>query len=97
MSYKVRNTDANHTQIAATFKRMGYSVKDMSGVGGGFPDLIVAKHGDNDLVEIKTEEGELEESQRDFALRWNAPVYLIRSVDNIVDFDAGNKIQFQII
>jgi hypothetical protein len=92
----LKRTDSNQKVITDCFRRLGYSIIDLSGIGGGCPDIEIGKHGINDLVEIKTENGKLNELQLAFAAKWNAPVYLIRSVDDIVDFDAGNKIKFQI-
>ena len=89
-------TDSNQKIIVDCFRRMGYEVLDLSAVGNGFPDIIIAKHGDNDLVEIKTEKGRLNELQEKFAAIWNAPVYVIRNVDEAIDFNNGNKFNYQI-
>jgi hypothetical protein len=92
----LKRTDSNQKVITDCFRRLGYSVLDLSGVGSGCPDIEIGKHGINDLVEIKTENGKLNELQLEFAARWNAPVYIIRSIDEAVDFDSGNKFNYQI-
>ena len=89
-------TDENQKQITDCFRKLGYTVHDLSEAGKGFPDIIIAKHGDNDLVEIKTEKGRLNELQEKFAAIWNAPVYVIRNVDEAIDFNNGNKFNYQI-
>lgn len=45
--------DANHAEIAAAFRQLGYSVADTSRLGNGFPDLVVARSGRTVLVEVK--------------------------------------------
>jgi len=62
----------------------------MSAVGGGFPDLIVSKGGTNDLIEIKTDTGKLNELQLNFIAGWNSPVYVVRCIDDVLLFNEGN-------
>ena len=45
--------DSNQPEIIKTFRALGCSVCPLHFVGQGFPDLIVAKHGVNVLVEVK--------------------------------------------
>ncbi len=57
-------TDSNHTPIVQSLKSLGYSVQDLSQVGGGCPDILVGvlmKHGSvfipiNLVFEIKASE-----------------------------------------
>jgi hypothetical protein len=48
--------DANHYAVVAELTQAGFSVQDLSLVGGGCPDLIVAKHGVERWVELKDPE-----------------------------------------
>ena len=45
--------DGNHNGIAQAFRDRGFSVRDTHTIGDGFPDMVVAKHGQNILIEIK--------------------------------------------
>lgn len=42
---RAARVDANHAEIARTLRRLGWAVHDTSGVGGGFPDLVIGKAG----------------------------------------------------
>lgn len=44
--------DANQSEIEAALKAVGAEVEDTSGVGGGFPDLIVS-FGEIFMLEVK--------------------------------------------
>ena len=50
---RAARVDANHKEITSTLRQCGWTVHDTSGVGGGFPDLVVGKAGRLVLVEIK--------------------------------------------
>jgi hypothetical protein len=52
------------------FRTCGYLVADTSGVGGGFPDLLVKRRGVITLVEIKTQDGRLNALQLAFHASW---------------------------
>jgi Holliday junction resolvase len=92
MRYKLRK-DELHTQIANQLLEAGFSVADTSRVGGGFPDLAIARNGVCVLVEIKTPRGlktALErrlKSQVDFARSWKGPlITAYTSTQIIYDF-----------
>jgi hypothetical protein len=76
--------DSNHAEIVAALRRVGCLVLDLSRVGEGCPDALVARQDGAGrklwLMEIKTSRGQLTKPQRAFlALGW--PVYIARSVD----------------
>jgi len=76
--FKAR-TDANHKEHIHTLKKAGYSVVDLSRVGGGCPDLLVGKNGHCWLVEAKTESGKISPKQDEFANNWRGgPIYVSR-------------------
>ena len=78
--FRSGNPDANQAAIINLYRRCGWSVAITSQVGGGFPDLVVAKHGDDTLVEIKYKKGKLRQSQINFCLGWQGkPIALIRT------------------
>ena len=45
--------DANHAEVRSALRAAGWTVVDCAGVGSGFPDLLIAKHGRVLMVEIK--------------------------------------------
>lgn len=71
--------DANHFDIVKDFEKLGCSVCDLAGVGGGVPDLLVARNNITVLVEVKTDEGSLELSQIHFDDAWKGLIYLVRN------------------
>lgn len=50
---RAARTDANHAEIVAAFRKLGCSVLSLAAMGKGCPDLLVAKHGQSLLVEVK--------------------------------------------
>lgn len=46
-------TDANHASVVQALRSAGWTVVDTSRLGGGFPDLLAAKHGRIELIEVK--------------------------------------------
>lgn len=83
---RIHGTDDNQKEIIQALRDVGASVFVTSGVGGGFPDIVVALRGVNYLMEIK--DGEKYPSQRklnateqDFHDRWQGPCAVVESVD----------------
>lgn len=81
--------DANQSEVEQAFIGCGCSVLDLSRVGGGCPDLLVARGGVTALVEVKTATGTLRESQKTFLDDWRGRVEVVRSVDEAVDVAKG--------
>ena len=82
---RARRTDANHSQIIATFRRCGFSVLDLSRVGCGCGDALIAK-GRTVMVEIKDGSKppsvrRLTPDEERFALSWKGEYHVIASVD----------------
>ena len=77
--------DANHSDIVKDLKKLGYQVHEMKSVGGGFPDILVAQHGKMCLMEIKTEDGELNHKQKKWYNEWQGPeVPIIRTTEQAI-------------
>ncbi len=55
-SFKRAHRDANQGEIVAALERAGAFVIDLSMVGGGVPDLLVARHGSLYWCEVKNPE-----------------------------------------
>jgi len=45
--------DANHKAVTAALRDCGWHVHDTSRLGGGFPDMVIAKAGRLLMVEVK--------------------------------------------
>lgn len=45
--------DANHASIRAALRSCGWTVLDTSRLGHGFPDLLAARGGRIELIEVK--------------------------------------------
>ncbi len=86
MNKYAKKVDANHAEIVKVFKRLGFAVCDLSACGLGVPDLLISKSRVNYLVEIKSEKGTFTEPQIEFIQNWNADIFVIRSVDEAVNF-----------
>jgi len=50
---RAARTDSNHTQIVSAFRKLGCSVLSLAALGKGCGDILVAKHGQTCMVEIK--------------------------------------------
>jgi Holliday junction resolvase len=75
--------DGNHGAIVEALKARGCTVVDLSSVGSGCPDLLVAWSGKCVLLEIKDPEGRdrIEPIQAQWHASWKGPsVVVVRSV-----------------
>lgn len=77
--------DANHGEIVGWYEALYCSVLDLHSVGFGCSDVLIGCAGVNDLVEIKTEDGELEPSQVRFNRDWRGrrPI-IVRTQDDVI-------------
>lgn len=86
---RAARVDANHGVIRDAYRRLGCSAADTFRLGDGFPDLVVAMYGITDLVEVK--DGDKIPSKRKltddeilFHNNWNAKIWIIESVDDVL-------------
>lgn len=73
-------TDSNQSAIAASLKKAGFKVIDLSAVGGGCPDLLaLTPDGQLKLIEVKNPQGRnrLTDSQKDL-IESGWPVTIVR-------------------
>jgi len=75
---RAKKVDTTHPSIRNHLRAIGWRVHDTSSVGGGFPDLVVARCGFTALVECKSgseagAEMELNELQKRFRDSWPGP------------------------
>jgi hypothetical protein len=95
--------DANHLAIQQTLQSLGVAVYDLSGMGAGFPDLLVWIRGQWELVEIKnpkTGYGRrgMNPLQRAWIDRWRGgPVHILQTVDDAIAFARGQLGAIQIV
>ena len=70
MTY-AKKVDENHKIIVQKFRELGASVFDASGVGRGFPDILVGFNNQTALVEIKSsDKKKFTEPQLKFMAEW---------------------------
>jgi len=79
-------TDENQPEIVKALHALGFSVHDTSGVGNGFPDLVVAMAGVNILVEVKRDAKALTTPAQDiFMAEWKGPYIVATDAAQVVD------------
>jgi len=79
-----RKRDANHNEIVKALVARGCTVLDLSSLGSGAPDLLVAWSGRMVLMEVKNPDGrnKVEPHQEQWHQRWRGPrVVVVRSVE----------------
>lgn len=81
-----KRTDNNQQEIVKALRKMGAAVLHTHTLGGGAPDLIVSFRGRSHLVEIKRGHKKLNKLQLAFHDSWHSRIYILRSVDEAVQF-----------
>ena len=93
-----KRIDANQREIVKILRNLGASVQILSAVGKGCPDLLIGMFGKNFLVEVKNgklppSSQRLTEHEEKFFSEWKGQVYIIKSMDEVVNFvNSLNKI-----
>jgi hypothetical protein len=81
-----RRRDKNHADVQSALAAAGRFVADLSGVGGGCPDILARRgNGELLLVEVKTDKGELGEKQQQFLDRWPDACVVVRTVQEALE------------
>jgi hypothetical protein len=84
-AHRFHKRDRNHAEIAAALRQVGCRVLDLSHVGDGAPDAIVAFRGQIVLLEFKTARGKLTPAEANFHREWEGqPVHVVRSIEEAV-------------
>ena len=86
---RARAVDGNQKDIVKACRKVGYSVFVASGMGEGFPDLVVGAHGANYLFEIKDpskpeKDRKLTPAQQDFFQEWRGQVQKVETFEEIL-------------
>jgi hypothetical protein len=74
--------DANQPEIVEALRSVGCTVQSLATIGKGCPDLLVAKDGKTWAMEVKGPKGTLTPDQVEWINAWNAPVHIVRTVDD---------------
>jgi hypothetical protein len=87
MKRYAHRVDSNQADIVQALRQAGYTVQDLSAVGGGVPDLLVSGidretgRPANWVLETKTSVGKLNSRQRNWHARWPGPKAVVRTID----------------
>ena len=82
LKYAIHQVDQNQRIIVQALEAGGCVVTSI----GRPVDLLIARHRRNHIAEVKTAKGKLRPSQAKFIASWPAPVWILRSVDDVIDF-----------
>lgn len=88
--------DENHNPIAEHLESLGWSVLDMSRLGGGAPDMLAARRGFSALIEAKRDgKAKLKPGQQTFAAKWKGVcIKAISPEDAEEQLDLAEKYQY---
>ena len=89
-----KRVDANQTKLVQAFRALGLTVAITSGVGDGFPDIVVGglmpcmcgsahRVKQTKIVEIKSLTGILTPDQKEFHAIWRGQVDIIRTEEDV--------------
>lgn len=84
--FAIGQPDANHHELARCYVDQGCSVVHSTGLGFGFPDLVVGVLGlVTELVEVKTEDGDFTPPQKTFVSIWRgSKVRVVRCREDVI-------------
>jgi Holliday junction resolvase-like predicted endonuclease len=88
MTRRAARVDGNHAQIVAELRAAGCHVEDLSAVGRGVPDLVVASPSGARMVfvEVKTRRGKLREQQVAWFAKWPADLRMVaRTAEEVLE------------
>jgi Holliday junction resolvase len=85
---RARRTDDNHREITNEFRAHCCTVLDLSRVGQGCPDLLIARHGKSVLIEIKDGKKspsriKLTPDECGFHQTWKGRVEIVKSREDV--------------
>jgi hypothetical protein len=75
--------DRNQKEIVDLLRLIGASVAITSGVGSGFPDLVVGWRSRNILIEVKMKKGTFTPDQEAFSQRWRGQYCVVRDPEDL--------------
>jgi ribosome maturation factor RimP len=80
--YRIRKVDANQAEIVAALRAAGCSVQSLAEVGHGVPDLLVARAGQNWLLEVKSPGGKLTADEAKWLEAWRGKTAIVYSIED---------------
>jgi hypothetical protein len=90
---RAANVDTVQAEIVKSLRQIGASVQVTSGVGKGFPDLVVGWRGQTFLIECKTGNDKLNQMQQDWHAAWAGHVAVVRTPEEaqlaVIDAKVG--------
>lgn len=78
---RAANVDRNQPDIVKSLRSAGVQVECTHAVGGGFPDLVCGYRGRSVLLEVKSDNDQLNAMQRDWHAKWPGQVAVVRTFD----------------
>lgn len=88
MGRRRARVDRNHREVVRVLEAAGCTVVDLSGVGGGCPDLLVGYMRETTLIEVKADEeaarrkGKTATRQQEFRATWRGrPVHVVKDAE----------------
>lgn len=82
---RAAKSDRNQPEIVSALREIGATVKVLSTVGQGFPDLCVGYAGVNALLEVKMPDGKLTPDQVVLHGEWRGKIRIVRSAKEAVE------------
>ncbi len=76
---RAAHLDSNHRDIVEALEAAGVSVEFVQSPKGGLPDLLCGHAKRNWLLEVKSEDGELNPAQVKWHRNWRGQVTVVRS------------------
>ena len=96
---RAAKVDANHARIVKALRDAGCLVTDLSAVGGGVPDLLVATPVERRLMMLEIKDGEKRKSaqkltppQEAFHAKWHGLVHVVTSVNEAISVVLGKEV-----
>ena len=90
---KVKRKDSTHKPIVEAVEKIGATVLDLSGIGGGCPDILVGYRGKNFLFELKSPGNQPKKNQEKWALAWKGDTYVAVNPDYVIEVLTGYRIR----
>ena len=85
MAY-ARKVDRNQAEIVDALRQVGASVFSLHRVGHGCPDILVGYRGTSYLMEVKSDNGKLNDNEREWIANWRGmDVAVVRTVDEALE------------
>jgi hypothetical protein len=82
---RAANIDRNQTEIVSALRKCGVEVQALNAVGSGCPDLLCGFRGKNVLLEIKSDNDQLNKMQTDWHSTWPGQVATVWNFTEAMD------------